>query len=152
MAFGILSLFVIAGIVIIVPVILICVVLAGKRNKAPATAASQPEAETVNPEARNQRRETILGQLAKKEISREEAEKLLLELDNPLPRQMPTTPPPKSGCGSGCLIAIICGLVAGVILILLLMSLLFVSVETTSSEYEVQVEEMRKAQIEEMRR
>lgn len=150
MAVGALILFVIIGIIIIPSIILICVLLAGKRNKTSATTPFQPAAETIHPEERNQRREAILGQLASKEITRAEAEQQLLELDNPLPEQMPMAPPPKSRGGSGCLIAAICGLVAFVILILLVVSFFFVAVEKTSSEHHtVQVEKMRKA--EEMR-
>jgi hypothetical protein len=107
---------------IILPITLLCVVLAGRRNKTAASTPVQPEATPVNPEARNQRREAILDQLAKKEITSEDAEQQLLELDNPLPEQMPVTPP-KSGCGMslGCLVAAICGLFIFVVLAVVLL-------------------------------
>lgn len=106
------------GVVIVLPIVLIAILLG--RRRPPASSAAPP-APNENPAARNQRREEILGRLARKEISRDEAERQLVELDNPVPAQMPATPPPpRNGCGSGCLVAVICGMVAFVLLLLLL--------------------------------
>lgn len=126
-------------------IILIGVIVAVSRKRGSPAPSLQPETTVNNPMARNQRREAILEKLAQKEITRSEAEQLLLELDKPLPETMPVPPPPKSGCGSGCLIAVVCGLVALVVAILLLMSLLFVGVKTTVREqhHAVQMEKMK---------
>lgn len=145
MAIGALAIVVITGLFILLLIILIGAIAAGSRKRGSPAPSLQPDSPANNPEARNQRREAILDKLAQKEITRDEAEQQLLELDTPLPEQMPTPPrPPKGGCGSGCLIAVICGLVALVLAILLIISLLFVGVRTTSEEYhEVRTQEMR---------
>jgi cytochrome c-type biogenesis protein CcmH/NrfG len=110
-----------AGLVIILPIVLICVLL-GKRRGQP-TAQVQPR-ETTDPAERNRKREEILKQLAAKEITKEEAEQQLLELENPVPEQLPAAPPPpRNGCGSGCLVAVICAIVAVLLLLLFLLPL-----------------------------
>jgi len=117
--FLILPVLLIAGLVIILPIVLICVLL-GKRRGQPTAHQVQPQ-ETTDPAERNRKREEILKQLAAKEITKEEAEQQLLELENPVPEQLPAAPPPpRNGCGSGCLVAVICAIVAVVILFLLL--------------------------------
>jgi uncharacterized membrane protein len=111
-----------AGLVIILPIVLICVLL-GKRRGQP-TAHQVHSQETTDPAERNRKREEILKQLAAKEITKEEAEQQLLELENPVPEQLPAAPPPpRNGCGSGCLVAVICAIVAVLLLLLFLLPL-----------------------------
>jgi uncharacterized membrane protein len=112
----------IIGLVVILPIVLICVLL-GSRRSQPATQPSQPP-EAIDPAERNRKREAILNQLAAKEITKEDAEQQLLELDNPVPEQLPIAPPPpRRGCGAGCLVAVICAIVAVILLLLFLFGL-----------------------------
>jgi uncharacterized protein HemX len=68
----------------------------------------------TNPVDRRQRREAILEKLSRKELSRDEAERQLLDLDSPLPSEMPPPPAQKNnrgcGCGCGCLTAVVLAL------------------------------------------
>lgn len=135
-------LLIIISVVIILPIVLICVLLFGRQRKPAASPVVQP-ATNDNPEARNQRREAILGQLANKTISREEAERQLRELDNPLPEQMPAAPPPAgNGCGKGCLVAGICAIIALGVLLLLLLGMFGITGRTMHRQA-IRIEEMR---------
>ena len=119
----------IIGLVIILPIVLICVLLGKRREQA--TVYQVQSQETIDPSERNRKREAILNQLAAKEITKEDAEQQLLELDNPVPEQLPVAPPPpRKGCGTGCLVAVICAIVA---VILLLLSIFGVSVHSVSN-------------------
>ena len=121
----------IIGLVIILPIVLICVLLGKRREQA--TVYQVQSQETIDPSERNRKREAILNQLATKEITKEDAEQQLLELDNPVPEQLPVAPaPPRNGCGTGCLIAVICAIVAIAILFLLFFGTLTVSHRSTS--------------------
>ena len=71
-----------------------------------------------------QRRET-LEKLARNEISRQEAERLLNEAGAPIPEKPPPAPQAKSG-KHGCLIALLVGLVILPLALLLLLVLTFV--------------------------
>ena len=136
-------LLIVIGLVIVLPIVLICILLG--RRRTPAALPPMQPATTEIPEARNQRREAILGRLANKEITRDEAEQQLLELDKPLPEQMPVAPPPaRNGCGRGCLVAVICGIVAVVLLLLLLFGLFFgFRVQNVHHQNAIQIERMR---------
>lgn len=107
----------IVGLLIILPIVLICVLLGSLRSR-PVPQPTQPP-EAIDPAERNRKREAILNQLAAKEITKEDAEQQLLELDNPVPEQLPVAPlPPRRGCGAGCLVAVICIIVAVILLLL----------------------------------
>ena len=140
--FALTEMLILFGIVVVLPLIIICVILGRKRGTG-AAPIQQPST-SVDPAERNRQRELILEKLAKKELSREDAEQELLELDKPLPEQMPAPPPAKGkGCGAGCLAAIIAGLIAFILLVLLLLG--FVGIQRVSPEREVHyhVEEVR---------
>lgn len=140
-AFGPIVLLIIASVVIL-PVALICMLLA-RGTRRPAVPAAQP-ATTVNPAERNRRREAILEKLAAKEISREDAEQQLVELDKPLPEQMPVPPPQTNkGCGGGCLVATICLII---VLALLLLAVFLPAVVHSKQSVEhqmIRIEEAR---------
>lgn len=130
---------------LLLPVILI-IVLVGRRNQPPPAAA--PQVEPMAPGERSRRREAILERLASKELSREEAEQQLLELDNPVPAEMPGAPQRKgngAALGCGCLVAVLLAIVAAV----LLFGLLFgfrshhVRAETIRLEHLRQLDENR---------
>ena len=113
------------GLILMIIILIVGVVLLMIRRKPKVETQIQPVVSS-NPEMRSQRREAILKGLANKEISQEEAERQLLDLDTPLPEQMPA--PVRAagkGCGKGCLVAVICGVVAFVVIILLLFLMLF---------------------------
>lgn len=92
------------------------------------TAVPVVSAHSINPTDRQQLREAILEQLSRKEINQDEAERQLLELDNPVPEEMPPPPQRRNGRGCGCLIA---ATVAIALLALLLPLLLFFAVSVT---------------------
>lgn len=68
----------------------------------------------------------ILEKLAKKEISKEEAEKLLTELGDPIP-ETPPSPITKQKPKKGCLIALIIGIIMIPLIILFTIIIFFAS-------------------------
>jgi hypothetical protein len=85
----------------------------------------------TNPVDRRQQREAILEKLSQKEINQDEAERQLLDLDNPVPAEMPPPPAKQNNSGCGCLIAVVLALALAGLLVLLLG---FFGVRTTRSQ------------------
>ena len=100
----------VAGVILIA---LLCM-----RRKPQPVTIDLPE--QTNPVDRKQRRTAILEKLSQKEISQNEAERQLLELDNPVPAEMPPPPAPQKNHGCGCLIATVIALALIGLLILAL--------------------------------
>lgn len=106
----------------IVGIVVTVVLLTGRRSK-PVTSGIPEPRPTTSTEGRRQQREEILEKLAAQEMSREDAESALLELDKPLPEQMPLPPQTRSGCGgAGCLIVAV---VAALVVVVLFVAVLF---------------------------
>lgn len=140
----------IAAVAISLPIVLLVVAL-GRKNK-PAAVSQERPVTMADPAERNRQREAILEKLAGKELTCEEAEQQLLELDKPLPEQMPPPPPPTNkGCGFGCLIAAILGFMAFIVLLVLLYGFVGHRVRSVEQQHQaMQMEHMR--HIEEMNR
>ena len=136
--------------VIILPVVLICVLLATK-NRRPAVPGV-PSLPTPDPEMRNRQREMILERLAAREISREEAEAQLLDLDRPLPEQLPMPPRKQvNGCFVGCLAALIVGILVFLFLILMVFDIHFMRIRRAEARQQAyQIEKIH--QVEEINR
>lgn len=102
------------GLVIAVTLVGLVVIVALNARRRSATVAAPP-ADTpagVPLEARREARETVLRKLADKELTREQAEAQLAELDNPVPETLPTPQAQRGvgGRGCGCLAASLLGL------------------------------------------
>ena len=142
MGIAFMELLILIGIVVILPIIIICIIVGRKKSAANQPVPQQPD--SIDPAERNRQREAILEKLAKKELSREAAEQELLELDKPLPEKMPP-PPPRSnkGCGTGCLVVVIAGFIALVVLLLLFMGSFRLHRVSNESEVRVEIEEVQ---------
>ena len=131
MAVGSLFILLLLGLVIALAVVI--GLLCTRRKPAPAAYTPPPE---INPADRQQEREAILEQLAQKEISQDEAEQKLRELDNPVPAEMPPPPAQQNNRGCGCLAAVVIALVLFGLLAFLLLG--FFGIQTRSSHEALQ--------------
>lgn len=116
----------VGGFVVLIPLAILvatCVVVWVARRRRDGAGGDAPEGRMPAESAASRRdaREAVLRQLADKELTREQAEARLAELDNPVPETLPTPPARRSGIGLGCGC-----LVAAVILLLLLLVMLVV--------------------------
>lgn len=78
-------------------------------------------------------RREVLEKLARKEISKEEAERLLGQSGAPIADEPPAPPQKKNGMNRGCLITLIVGLVALPIVLVLLAGLFLVNTRSERS-------------------
>lgn len=65
-------------------------------------------------------RKEVLEKLASREISQQEAERLLNEAGAPIPESPPPPPPQRSGCSRGCLVGCAAACLVTVVLVFLI--------------------------------
>ena len=104
------------------------------------TGDSVPGGSTAS---RREAREAVLSQLAAKELTREQAEERLAELDNPVPEALPTPPVRRGlgGAGCGCLVVSAIGLL---VLVLAIVGFFWMRVSHSRSE-QVQMHQRAKS-------
>lgn len=95
---------------------LVIVLLRKPRGHAGSASSAGVHASAPARRAGPDRRE-VLAKLAAKEISRDEAERLLNERGAPLPETLPPPPAQSTGIGRGCLIAVIVAVLLFVVLV-----------------------------------
>ena len=101
------------GLVIILALVGVAILFARSGRRRSSVGASMPVdvPSGVSLEARRDAREAVLQKLASKELTREQAETQLAELDNPVPEALPTPQARRGmgGAGCGCLVAVLVG-------------------------------------------